>query len=84
MANGTLVIENGRVTRMNLVEPMVPGTRFTHRGLAFVVTGDGETAEPVSLAAAGARAWPSPAMGAALAVAGLLVLAWFFLRPTRG
>ncbi len=61
MPNGTLVIEGGRITRINL-------------------TGEGETAEPVNAALASG---PSPALGALLAVAGLLFLSWFFLKPKR-
>jgi hypothetical protein len=83
MANGALVIEGGRIVRINLVDPMVPGTRFVREGIAFVVTGEGETAEPVSLASGARDGRPSPAVGALLAVAGLALLVFLFLKPKR-
>ncbi len=83
MATGiTEAVEGGKVVRLYLDEPMLPGVTFTRKGVRYRVTGDGEMAEPVSPA----RIGPPGRVGVdvtVLAWAGAFALGWFFLTRRR-
>lgn len=86
MASGAVVIEGGRAVRMNLTEAMVPGTRFVHGGVTWIVTGDGEFAEPATRLDSmhyGESLRGGAVTGSLLAMAGLVLLAMFFARSGR-
>ncbi len=80
MANGvTEVVEDGRITRLNLSEPMVPGTIFARKGVTYRVTGDGEMATPVTTNTAGLAKIDPGVLAWAVAFA----IGWYFLVKRR-
>ncbi len=75
------VVQDGQIVRLNLSEPMVPGTTFQRKGITFRVAGDGETAEPVVTRSAGltvGKIDPGVLMWAVAIAAG-----WYFLVKRR-
>ena len=82
MPNGVVeVVQGGQIVRLNLYEPMVPGSTFTRRGIVYRVTGEGETAEPVGVApGATLKVQPNVTI---LGWALVLAVGWFFLTRRR-